>query len=107
MEGSDAVEGLERVNRPSAESFFWLFALIYAAMVILILIKTAPGFGHHGLAAMPALTVTLPTSVVLMIFAPKSMGLGGLIAITVVGAVVNIGFVYAILFGYESRKGDR
>ena len=83
-----------------------MFALAYAAVVMLVLIKTASGFGHHGLAAMPALTVTLPTSIVLMIFAPKSMGLAALIAITVAAAIVNIGFVYAILFGFEGRKGS-
>ena len=38
-----------------------------------------------------------------MLVAPESMGLGALIAITVVSATVNIGFVYAILFGSDGR----
>jgi hypothetical protein len=94
------------VNR-TAENVFWLLALVYGVVVTLTLIKTAPGFGHHGFAAMPALTLTLPTSLVLMLITPKSIGLGGFISITAVGALANVGFVYLILFGLDhGENGD-
>lgn len=79
---------------------FLLLAALYAALVVVTLLKTAPGLDHHAMAAIPMMLVTLPTSAVLMVLTsplPSHLRNGGLaIAIAVVSAVANIGIGYLI-----------
>jgi hypothetical protein len=45
---------------------FLLAAIVYAVVVALVLVLTAPGMARDGLAALPVMTLTLPTSAILM-----------------------------------------
>jgi hypothetical protein len=97
------------VNKPSAETVFWLVALVYAVLVMLIIVKTAPGDGNQDLAVLAAIIVTLPTSLVLMFFvgAMTPLVFGAFIFVMAASALVNIGFAWAILFGLERDERKR
>ena len=104
-------QGLEekRVNRTAGVSrLFWVLATVYAVIVLMILLLTAPGLRRDGLAALPAMALTLPTSVALAMLsariAPKA-GVGVFISVTVVSAMLNIGIAYLIGRWHAGRRG--
>ena len=105
----DAVEKLERMNRnKGAGRVFWVLATVYAVVVLATLLLTAPDLRRDGLAALPAMTLTLPTSLALMRVAapivPKS-GVSAFISVTVASAIVNIGIAYLIARWQARRRG--
>ena len=99
---------LERVNRQAAVGrVFWLLTTVYAAIVLLTLFLTAPELRRDGLAALPAMTLTLPASLALMMLlgpiAPQA-AIATFIAVTMASGTLNIGIAYAIARWYAGRR---
>ena len=86
---------------------FWRLAAVYALAVLITLALTTPGLRHDGLAALPAMTLTLPASLALMMLigpiAAKRV-VSVFIAVIVSSAVINLGMVYFIA---RCRAGRR
>jgi len=108
MVEDDADRSVERVSsNPRPQRLFWVLATIYALVVLVTLGLTTPGLKHDGLAALPAMTLTLPTSLALMMLlgpiAAKQV-VSVFIAVIASSALINLGIVYFIARWRAGRR---
>jgi hypothetical protein len=108
MVEDDVDRKLEGVTgNPGPGRLFWLVATVYALVVLLTLALTTAGLRRDGLAALPAMTLTLPTSLALtMLMGPiaATRVVSVFIAEIVASATINIGIAYFIARWRAGRR---
>jgi len=86
---------------------FWLPAAVYLVIVGGAVLLIAPGVRWDGLAAIPVMGLTLPTSAVVAFVSTRALpqrgGVGLLVSIGLVSAVLNINIAYLIALWHAGR----